>query len=129
MSSVRLIYQGRSVLGGHAIELDYELDDGTRTTLQVPFPQIQFLLRQIWAAAAAAETTQRQAAGEQMRAIVAPYRGQDVRTGKSQDGTIGLEFRTAQGPVQIAMDADLTRKTIEQLSAALIATVPVLRPS
>lgn len=129
MAPVKLIFQGRSVVGGHAIELDYELDDGTRTTLQMPYQLIQFLLRQIWEATAVAETTRRQTGGEQVMAFVAPYQARDVRAGKSQDGTIVLDFVTAQSPVQIAMDANLTRKAIEQLSWAETATVPISRPS
>ena len=131
MASVKLIFQSRSVLGGHAIELDFELDDGSRSTLQIPFSQIQFLNRAIWEAAAAAETTQRQAASEQMRAFVAPYQAPQTRVGSSPNGTIVVDFVTAQGLVQIAMGADLTRSTIEQLSMAVrdLATRQFPRPS
>jgi len=121
MSAVNFFRQSRSVAGGHAIEIDFQLNDGSLSTMQIPFPQIPILLRIIWEAAAVAETTQRQAAGEQMIAVVAPYRATSMRSGSSQDGTILADFSTAQGPMQIAMTADLARSTIEQLSVAVTA--------
>ena len=42
MTAVNSVLQGRSVLGGHAIELDFQLDDGSSSTLQIPFPQFQY---------------------------------------------------------------------------------------
>lgn len=116
---VNLILESRSVLGGHAIEIDFDLNDKSLSTLQIPFPQIPILLRAIWQAAAIAETTQRRAAGEQMTAVVAPYQATDIRVGSSQEGTILADFSTVQGPMQIAMTADLARLTIERLSMAV----------
>lgn len=112
---INSILSCRSVPDGQAIEFDIVLADGTRTELRLPFEQIPVLQRAIWHAAAAAETIQRQTAGERTVAVVAPYQGQDVKVGSSLDGTIVADFRTAQGPVQIAMAADLVRLTIERL--------------
>ena len=119
MAAVNAVLQSRSVAGGHVIEIDLQFDDETRSTLQIPFEKIPFVMQAIWKAAAVAETTRRQAAGEQMMALVVPYRMEDMRTGHSTDGTIVADFRTAQGPVQIAMSPDQTRLTIERLTAEL----------
>jgi hypothetical protein len=119
MAVANAVLQSRSVSQGHIIEVDLQLDDGTQSTLKIRFQQIQFLLRASWSAAAAAETTQRQAAGERMMAIVAPYKMTNMRTGHSLEGTILADFVTAQGPVQIAMTTDQARLTIERLTAEL----------
>lgn len=119
MTSVKHVLQSRAVLSGHAIEVDFQLDDGSKTTLQIPYAQIPQLLRKVWDAAATAETIQRQAAGERMEAFVAPYQARAVTVGSSQDGTILADFSTAQGPMQISMGMDLARSTIAQLSTAV----------
>jgi len=119
MAAVSQVIQSRSVAGGHAIELDLQFDDNSSLTLQFQFQVIPTVMHAIWNAAAVAETTQRQSAGERMMAVVLPFRMQDMRTGHSQDGAIVADFRTAQGPVQIAMTPDQTRLTIERLTAEL----------
>ena len=119
MPAVSQVIQSRSVSGGHAIEVDLLLDDNSRQTVQFLFPVLPTLMRALWDAAATAETIQRQAAGERMMAVVLPFRMQDMRTGHSQDGTIVADFRTAQGPAQIAMTPDQARLTIERLTAEL----------
>jgi len=119
MAAVKTVLRSSSVAGGHAIGLYFQLDDGSPSSLQIPFEQIPFLLRAIWAAAAVAETTRRQAAGEKMIALVAPFEMRSMRTGHSPEGTIVADFATAQGPVQIAMTADQARLTSERLTAEL----------
>lgn len=106
----------RAVSGGSAIELDLGFEDGSATTIQFPFTMLPALQKTIWDAAAIAETTQRQAAGQQMLAVVLPYRMQGMRTGRSPDGTIVADFQTAQGPMQVAMTADQARLTIQRLT-------------
>jgi hypothetical protein len=119
MAAVNAVLQSRSVAGGHAIEVDFQFDDDSRLTLQILFQVLPTVMHAIWNAAAIAETTQRQSAGERMMAVVLPYRMQDMRTGHSPDGTVVADFRTAQGPVQIAMTPDQTRLTIERLTTEL----------
>jgi hypothetical protein len=109
----------RVLSGGSVIEFDFGFEDGSTITIQFPFSMIPMFQKATWEAAAAAETAQRQAAGERMMAVVLPYRMQDLRTGRSPDGTIVADFRTAQGPVQVAMTADQTRLTIQRLTEEL----------
>jgi hypothetical protein len=119
MGAINKVLQSRSIAGGHIVELDLQSDDNSKMTLQIQYPIIPILMRMIWDAAAAAETIQRQASGGQMMAVVIPYRMQDMRAGRSPDGTVVADFRTDQGPVQLAMKPDQVRTTIERLSAEL----------
>ena len=77
-----LVLESRSVLGGYAIEIDFDLNDKSLATLQVPFPLIPILQRAIWEAAATAETTQRQAAGERMLAGCGTVSGNGCKSRK-----------------------------------------------
>jgi len=126
---INSILSCRPTPDGHAIELDIVLADGTRLPVGIPFVHIQFVLRRIWEAAAEAETIQSKAAGQSMVAFVAPYQMRDVRVGMSLDGTIGLDFQTEQGPVQIAMTPDLARLTIERLKFVVEKSSERPRPS
>jgi hypothetical protein len=112
-------YPPRSISGGTAVEFDIGFEDNSAVTIQLPFTMIPMFQRAIWDAAAVAETTQRQAAGEKMLAVVLPYRMNGMRTGRSQDGTLVADFQTNQGPVQVAMTADQTRLTIQRLTEEL----------
>jgi hypothetical protein len=109
----------RVISGGSAIEIDLGFEDNSSITIQFLFSMIPMLQKVIWDAAAVAETAQRQAAGEQMMAVVLPYRMQDMRTGRSPDGIVVADFRTALGPVQVAMTPDQTRLTIQRLTEEL----------
>jgi hypothetical protein len=119
MGAVNKALQVRSIAGGHIIELDLQFDDNSKMTLQIQYQILPILMRRIWEAAAAAETAQKQADGEQAMFVLVPCIMQDMRTGHSADGTVVAEFRTDQGPIQVAMKADQVRTTIERLSAEL----------
>jgi hypothetical protein len=115
---------------GSAVEFDLGFEDNSTIAIQLPYSMIPVFMRAIWNAAARAETMQRQAAGERMTAMVVPYRMQDMRTGRSPDGIVVADFRTAQGPVQIAMTADQTRLTIQRLTEELERlSAPFPKPS
>ena len=132
MITVKTVVQSRSIKGGHAIELDLELDDGSIHTIECPYERIPFLMHAITNAAAMAETTQKASAGDRLNEVIVPYRATDMRTGVSGDGpTVVAEFATSFGPVQVAMPPALARKTIERLSneLALLGTQQFLKPS
>jgi hypothetical protein len=62
MVTIRSVLQSRSVDGGHAIELDFLLDDETTHTIKVPYDRIPQTMHAITNAASVAETAQRVAA-------------------------------------------------------------------
>jgi hypothetical protein len=120
MIEIKSIHQSRSVDGGHAIELDFTLDDGSIHTLKMPYERIAHTVHAITSAAAVAESAQKVGtSGKPAFAVIAPYRVSNVRTGVSPDGVIVAEFATPQGPVQVAMTTEQTRWTIERLTAEL----------
>lgn len=119
MPIIKTVFQSRSISSGHAIELDFELNDNSTHTLQIPFERIPFIIHAITSAAALAEAQQKTEAGDPSVAVLVPYRVRDMRTGSSPDGLVVADFSTPQGPVQIAMTAALTRSTIERLTTEL----------
>jgi hypothetical protein len=120
MPTIKAVGQGRSVDGGNAIEVDFVLTDDSPHTLKIPFENVPRTMHAISQSASVAETAQRVSiSGQSQFAVIVPYRATDVRTGHSSDRQIAVAFSTAQGPVQIAMSADLTRLTIERLTSEL----------
>jgi hypothetical protein len=120
MATINAVLQSRAVDGGHAIEVDFTLDDASTHTLKIPYERIAQAVHAISNAASVAETQQKVAASGQPRfAVIAPYYATNVRTGQSSDGRILLGFVTSQGPVEVAMTSDLARKTIERLTFEL----------
>jgi hypothetical protein len=65
MVSIRSVLQSRSVDGGHAIELDFVLDDETTHTIKMPYECIPQTMHAITNAASVAETAQRVGASGQ----------------------------------------------------------------
>jgi hypothetical protein len=120
MPTIKSVLLSRSVLGGHSIELDFVLNDGTTHTLQIPYERIPHTIHAIKSAASVAETQQKVfSSGQSMFSVVVPYRATDVRTAHSSDGLVVVEFATPEGPMQVAMPSNLTEKTIQRLRAEL----------
>jgi hypothetical protein len=120
MTTIKSVLQSRSMAGGDAIEVDFILEDGSTHTLRIPYEQAPHTMHAITSAAAAAETTQKvKASGRPSFAVVVPYRAMNMKAGQSYDGQIVAAFATPQGPVQVAMTAQLAQRTIERLKAEL----------
>ena len=117
---IRAIVESRSIDGGHAIELDIELSDGSKETLECPQERAALLVHAITNAAVVAERM-RQAAPGTVFSVEVPYYATGVRTGTSADNQfVVVLFPTKGGqPVQIAMTRDIARTAIEQLSNEL----------
>ena len=92
MPTINAVLQSRSVSGGHAIEVDFQLTDGSVHTLRLPFERIPFVMHAITNAASVAEATQRAEARDRSVAVIVPYLAGDLRTGSSPDGTVVAEF-------------------------------------
>jgi len=120
MPTIKGVVQGRSVDGGHAIEIEFLLTDNSTYTVKIPYENIPQTMHAISASASVAETAQKvSASGQSQFAAIVPYRATNVRTGSSPDGQIAVEFATALGPVQVAMPSDMARLTIEHLASEL----------
>jgi hypothetical protein len=120
MIEIKQVKQSRSVDSGHAIEVDFILNDGSVETIKMPYERVPHTMHALTSAASVAETAQKVAAsGLPNFAVVVPYQAHDVRAGQSPDGTVAVEFATLQGPVQVAMTTDLVRLTIQRLTSQL----------
>lgn len=119
MPAIKSVTQSRSLPGGHAIEVDFQMADGSTHTLEIPFERIPHVMHAITSAAAISEARQKATPGDLSFGVAVPYRVQDMRAGSSPDGMIVADFATPQGPVQVAMTAAQTQTTIERLAAEL----------
>lgn len=120
MPTIKGIKEGRAVDGGHAIEVEFVLQDGSSHILKIPYENIPHAVHAISASASVAETAQKAGAtGRPQFSAIVPYRATHVRTGTSPDGQVVAEFATGLGPVQVAMPSSLAQDTIERLKTAL----------
>jgi len=110
----------RSVLAGHAIELEVQLADGSVETIRCDAHLAPRLSQAVIQASMDAER-QRRGGPQSDTVLEVPYLATDCKTGVTTDGKyVALGFATASGPpVLIAMPENLATRTIESLEAEL----------